>query len=282
MNNSLKKFNDREDKDEILSAVLELLKQANSIINSCSRKACKTLSSEKIVTELDYEINKLITDILHDKYPDFGLLSEETEDDLSRLTKDKVFIFDPLDGTDRFLKGEGGFSVNIGLVINNVLVLGAIALPEENSIIFAVQGDGAYVADDKGQRRINSSNRSLEQCFITLSDSSMINTNFFKIRKALESVNKNPWSPKGAAGYKLAQIAKGNQDLWIRMGKPCHEWDICAGDIIIKEAGGKITDFKGKELLYNQRDSEKNNILVTNSIVHQSVLDIIKNLSENS
>ena len=102
----------------------------------------ETKSDDSPVTEADKASERIILSLLKEHFPQDAILSEESDDDLSRLSNPRVWIIDPLDGTKDFVKKDGEFAVNIALSVNNEIALGLIATPNEDKIYYAVKGEG--------------------------------------------------------------------------------------------------------------------------------------------
>ncbi|MFA6620099.1 MAG: 3'(2'),5'-bisphosphate nucleotidase CysQ, partial [Bacilli bacterium] len=106
--------------------------------------AVEIKSDNSPVTAADKGADQLIRQELHHSFPSYALLTEESKDDLSRLTNDNVFIVDPVDGTKEFVARNGEFTTNIALSHNHQIVVGVINVPMENVMYFALKGQGAF------------------------------------------------------------------------------------------------------------------------------------------
>jgi len=167
-----------------------------------------------------------------------GWLSEETADSPERLTARELWIVDPLDGTKEFVQGLPEYTVAIALVREGTPVLAVVHNPATGETWSAVQGHGAFGAD--GRRLAVVAGRGL------LASRTEIRLGEFEPFVADWSV-----APLGSIQYKLARIADGSAALTFSRG-PKHEWDVCAGALLVTEAGGVISDLFGAPLVYNQ------------------------------
>ncbi len=166
-----------------------------------------------------------------------GWLSEETADDPSRLSQDRIWVVDPLDGTKEFVKGIPEYSVAIGLVENGRPMLGVVHNPVTGDTYWAGRGAGAF----KNGNRIE-----VKEGSKLLASRSEIKMGEFRIFESDWDV-----SPVGSIEYKLALIAAGDAAVTMSRG-PKWEWDVCAGSIIVEEAGGVACDVFGDVLEFNK------------------------------
>jgi len=200
------------------------------------------------VTEADLESERVILESLGG----FGIpvLSEETEDDFVRMEADEVFIVDPLDGTKDFLQKTGDFSVMIGLARGGRAVLGAVYWPTEDKLYFAMKGGGAFVDCGGVVRRLAVSSRKGP-------DAVMLVSRNHRLPKEIEiaaEIGIRSFKEVGSAGLKLCLVAEGVGDIYVNSSDKTSEWDICAGDVILSEAGGILRDLKGERIKYNKKD----------------------------
>jgi len=219
------------------------------------------------LTKADLKANEIIVTKLRKEFPSYAILTEEEKDDKIRLNNDYVWIIDPIDGTKEFIKKNGEFTVNIALVYKTEVVLGVIYVPVSEELYFATKNNGSYLNEQK----INVSNANKQKEMIIVKSRSHASEKLLKIIENFKDTIVKGSSLKGCI------IAKGDADIYPRLG-PVNEWDICAMDIIIKEAGGKLTDLEGKDLKYNKINPLiTSGFLVTNNKIHKEILDVINN-----
>ncbi|MGC9363133.1 MAG: 3'(2'),5'-bisphosphate nucleotidase CysQ [Fidelibacterota bacterium] len=193
------------------------------------------------VTTADLEANTLIRSQITTNHPEDGWLSEESVDSRERLTKRRVWIVDPLDGTFEFIRGVPEFVVSIALTIDREPVIGIIYNPVTNELYTA--SDGAAYLNGK---RLQCSNQS-------------------DLKKATVSVSRSEtraglWQPythlfkksivSGSIATKLVNTAARRSDLTISL-RSKHEWDICAADLIVRNAGGVVINRNLQPIRYN-------------------------------
>jgi len=252
----------------------------NVMVKAC-RKAAKTLirdfgEIEKLqvsvkgpgdfVSTADKKVEKILLDELGKARPKYSILSEE----IGEIKNDSEFrwVIDPIDGTANFLHGIPHFGISIGLEQNEEIICGIIYDPIKDEIFFAEKGNGSYL---NNQRLRVSSRTKLQDCIIftggpkqNAKDKDLILEEY----KKFSSEVLIPIRKLGSASLDMAYVAAGRCDgFWQRN---LHYWDIAAGIIIVKEAGGYVTDFEGK----NEYVKNKN-ILANNSKIAEEMIKIL-------
>lgn len=204
------------------------------------------------VTEADKAADKIIRDYLHSKFPNHAFLTEESVDTKERLTAEWIFIIDPVDGTNEFVKRSGGFATNIALCHRNEIVASVINIPVRKTMYFAIKGEGAYRQEEgKEPERIYCSNRLSTNLRV------LVSANYYSDEeKAVVAKNQSRFesvTPCGAA-LKFCMIAEGNAELAIRCTKGTKEWDTAAGDLLLHEAGAHFLQSDLTRFTYNKED----------------------------
>jgi len=194
------------------------------------------------VSEADIAIDEQLQEVLRTARPGYGWLSEESVDDKSRLDRRAVWIVDPIDGTRAFLDGRKHFSISVALVLDGVPVLGAVHAPAAEGYYAAAAGAGATC----NGRAIRVSTRP------DFAKSRILTTRstFRALQRSLEMPGAD-WVYRNSIAYRLALAASGKFDASVTLTEKS-EWDVAAGDLIVREAGGRVTDLEGAEQVYNQ------------------------------
>ena len=251
------------------------------MVKAC-RKAAKTLirdfgEIEKLqvsvkgpgdfVTNSDKKVEQILIDELQKARPNYSVLSEE----IGEINNDESFrwIIDPIDGTSNFLHGVPHFAISLGLEQNKEIICGIIYDPIKDELFSAEKGNGSYL---NNQRMRVSARSKLKDCII-FTGGPKISAKDREL--SLKEYNKfstkilTPIRKMGSASLDLAYVAAGRCDgFWQRN---LNYWDIAAGVILVKEAGGYITDFDGKnEYIKNK------NILATNSLINEEMIEVLK------
>ena len=195
------------------------------------------------VTTADHAADSYLKKVLMEARPEYGWLSEETVDSPDRLNKDRVWVVDPLDGTKEFIEGVPNFVVSVALVENGMPIVGVLYNPVTKETFTAAHGEGARLNGEK------------IQCTTKDDVPDMV------ILNSRSETRRGLWVPFdgtfrelraiGSVAYKLGLTAAGQADIFASL-RPKNEWDICAGNCIINEAGGKLIDLHGNPRIYNQ------------------------------
>lgn len=270
-------MNESENLTNTLNKVLTIIQAASAEVLTFYKNAAALQVQQKMdaspVTQADLASNNIIVSKLQE-YFSTPILSEESVDDLQRLTSAKVWLVDPLDGTKEFIAQNGEFTINIALVENKRPILGVVAVPAQATIYYAIRNGGAFVRRYNQDKQIHSSNcNDIKEAKLSLSRSHLNPA----LKQLLEDNNVTNFVPKGSA-LKYCAIAEATSDASLRK-TPLMEWDICAADCVLSEAGGKITDFTGQELKYNKQNPKfEQGIVASNSLLHQLFLMMVKKL----
>lgn len=230
------------------------------------------------VTIADRTASEIICDGLLNAFPGDAILSEEETDNAeNRLTGKRVWMIDPIDGTWGFIKKDGDFGVQIGLTENGEAILGVVFLPVHSKLYFAVKNAGAFsIADADEPRRLRVSNKSN---FAEMNLASSRNHRSPRMHRIIENFGIKKEIQRGSVGLKLGLIAEQICDLYIHLSPRTKFWDTCAPQIILEEAGGRITDVFGVPLRYDLRDVQNHNgVLASNGAAHEKAVLNLKPL----
>ena len=219
------------------------------------------------VTIADRTASRIIVEGLAAAFPDDGILSEEEPDDLTRLSKERVWIIDPMDGTAGFVKKDGDFGVQIGLAVGGVPVAGVVFLPYHDVLYYAAAGSGAYaVAGDGPPEKLTVSG---ETDFALMGLAASRNHRTLRLSRIVEELGLRNEVRRGSVGLKIGLIATCECDLYIHLSPRSKIWDTCAPQIILEEAGGRLTDLFGSPIRCDVRDVQNHNgVLATNGAAH--------------
>ena len=218
------------------------------------------------VTAADKKAEKIIIEELLKADPKCGVLSEEAGE-INKDNKDNRWIIDPIDGTLNFLNGVPQFAISIGYEENGEIKCGVIFNPISNEMFCAEKGNGAYL--NNGRIRVSNKKKINDALLVTggpkgaseIKDK--IFSEYIKVSNNVSNVRKF-----GSAALDMAYVACGRFDgFWQR---ELNYWDIAAGIIILKEAGG-LVDFFEKD----ESSPLKKNILATNSNIHEELRGLI-------
>lgn len=228
-----------------VSVVCEAAREAGALALRYFGKSPKTWNKpgNSPVTEADLAIDTMLHNALRKAYPGYGWLSEEIDDDGSRLEGGPTFIVDPIDGTRGFIAGTDDWAVSIALVDNGDPVLSALFNPVTGKLIFAEAGEGAFCEDADGSvARLKPTGKAdLHDALLAYPGPPRPSQPYSK-------------APKLASlALRLAEVATGRFDGCVARPGAKH-WDIAAADLIVREAGLKLTDKAGRARVYDGED----------------------------
>ncbi len=245
-------------------------KKAGKIISSHRGKftdlsKVKYKGERDIVTEVDFEAEKIIKETILKSFPSHEILAEETPRGYELA--DNLWVVDPLDGTVNFAHNYPNFCVSIAFKQQEQTLVGVIFNPVLNELFTAVKGKGAFLNEKK---IFVSKNADLIRI--------LLNTGFSynrgeKMEFTLNAVRRMLYKIKdirrsGSAALDLACVACGRTDAYLEYHlKP---WDLCAGALLVEEAGGKVSDPAGSQLKSLPIDC-----FASNSLIHEKLLKII-------
>jgi myo-inositol-1(or 4)-monophosphatase len=217
------------------------------------------------VTDADKLSQKKIFEVIKKEFPRHDVMGEE--EGRHSCKSEHCWIVDPLDGTVNFIHDLPIFSVSVGLGIGGKIVSGVIYAPLTNEIFYAQEGAGAWL---NGKRIKVSSQGKLVHSLCVTGFSYDIHINPEKTMRRLAAIMKKVQGLRrlGSAALDLAYVAAGRFDAFWEEG--LSPWDIAAGAIIVKEAGGKITDFDGQENVVFGKS-----LLATNGKIHNGIRKLL-------
>lgn len=193
------------------------------------------------VTSADLEVNRLLESALRGAFPDDGWLSEESPDSPERLSKSRVWVIDPIDGTSAFIKRKPHFVISAALVQDGDPVVGAIYNPSTAELFAASRGRGATLnggairADAKPGAKLGL----------------LVNTSELEGGRFRAIADVADCRTLGSIAYSLALVAAGMAPAMITFEKE-YEWDVAAAAILLREAGATMTDGLGQPMRFNQ------------------------------
>ncbi|GAB4284972.1 MAG: 3'(2'),5'-bisphosphate nucleotidase CysQ [Roseovarius sp.] len=215
------------------------------------------------VTEADLAVNDRLAAILRAARPDYGWLSEETEDDKGRLAAARVFIIDPIDGTRSFIEGSGTWALSLAVAEHGLPMAAVIYLPRRGLLYAAAAGQGAS---------LNGAPIRVSECTDLASAS---------VLAARAGLAPEHWrggrvpafrrSHRPSLAYRLARVAEGRFDAMFTL-RPSWEWDIAAGDLILREAGARTSDKGGTALRFNNPHPQVAGVVAANPTLHAQLV----------
>lgn len=223
------------------------------------------------VTQADRVANELIVEGVRRQFPDDGVLAEESIDTAHRLGKRRVWMVDPLDGTNGFIDGNGDFAVQIGLTVAGEPVLGVVYQPATDVLYRAIRGEGTWI-EKSGQppTRAKVSNQANIPSMRLAASRSHRSPRMDRVVKGFgvkEEIRR------GSVGIKVGLIIEQQSDLYVHLSSRTKQWDTCAPEVILREAGGRLTDLFGQALRYNSPDVQnRDGLVASNGVAHEAII----------
>jgi myo-inositol-1(or 4)-monophosphatase len=228
------------------------------------QEGCRSWSKQggSPVTEADLEVDAYLRRTLTAARPDYGWLSEESVDDAKRLDHATLFIVDPIDGTVAFLKGRAHFTVCAAVVRDGVAVAGVVYNPLLDHLYKARQDGGAFRND---QPVHVSACHGLTGCAM-LGDRTML--------------AQPPWprmrvETRNSVAYRVVLAADGSFDATVSLSAK-RDWDLAAADVILREAGGTITDRHGAPLVFNRPEAVQPSMVAAGPRLHGEIISHLR------
>ncbi|TWD55322.1 myo-inositol-1(or 4)-monophosphatase [Agrobacterium vitis] len=214
------------------------------------------------VSAADYAANTLLSQVLRTARPSYGWLSEETDDDESRLRCNTVFVIDPIDGTRAFLAGSKTWCVSVAVVHKGRPVAGVLVAPALFEVFTATEAGAAML----NGHPITVATREPHETLRVATPAELLKAFDEDVRHRLERVEHVP-----SLAYRLAMVAAGRIDATLVL-KNSHDWDLAAADLILQRAGGALSDIDGKPLLYNRPTVRHGHLLAGSNAVLPNLL----------
>lgn len=257
-----------------LSADLELAAKAAKAGGALAAKhfkqSVKTWNKDDAspVSEIDLAVNDLIERELRSARPSYGWLSEETKDNSARLDAKRLWVVDPIDGTRAYIDGKPEYCVSIACVENGKPIVAALYDPSADELFLAVTGQGATKNETPLQ--------------VSAHDDALTAHLILDKKMSQHEYWPKPWTPRSlirpnSMALRLAWVATGKHDLTMALSKK-QDWDIAAADLIVREAGGCMTDEAGGQLIYNEPDCSHPFIVGSAPGVHEEACQQLRGL----
>lgn len=202
-------------------------------------------SADQPVTQADLVADDMLRLLLLQGRPDYGWLSEETADSIDRLGRRRVWVVDPIDGTNSFIAGIPEFVVSVGLVEEGITLAAAVYNPITDELYAAVRGEGA---ERSGERiRVASS--------VLAGEKPVMLASRWEIDSGVLDPYTENWqvAAMGSTAYRMLKVADGSAHAFVSPAHK-HEWDVCGAALIVSEAGGRVARGDGADLRFNRPD----------------------------
>ncbi len=219
-------------------------------------------SADQPVTDADLAADGILHRILLSERPDYGWLSEETADSPERLKRARLWVVDPIDGTNSFVAGRPEFAICVGLVDEGRAVAGVVHNPVTGEMFSATEGGGAFC--DGAPIRVSGTGPA---------ESPRMVASRWEMKRGEFDAFAADWrvEPLGSTAYKMCRVAQGGAEAFVSRG-PKAEWDVAAAVVIVQEAGGRATRLDGTPAEFNRPEPQWRGIAASNGRVHDELL----------
>lgn len=259
-----------------IKAIEEIILRAGQIVLSAHDQEKAENVSEKngdaanMVTKYDVAVQDFLISEIKKLIPEAYYIAEEKNNEDNILDNDYCFIIDPIDGTANFVHDYRHSCISVAMFSHSEAVFGAVYDPYLNELFTAQKGRGAYL----NGKRINVVNRSFEHSILAFGsapyDKKTLGDRSFKICHEL-FMECSDVRRCGTAALDLAYLAAGRNDMFFEC--MLYPWDYAAGQLIVREAGGIVSDMDGNPLIFNRRCS----VLAATPTVYDKLLEKVKN-----
>ena len=270
----------RGDYERELRVAMELARTSGAVALGYYGRPMRVEHKEELdepVTQADRTVNEMIVTGLERAFPGDGILAEESVDTKVRLGRERVWMVDPLDGTRGFIEGSGDFAVQIGLAVRGESVLGVLYAPATDVLYWAARGHGAWVVrpgPNSLTEPLRVSDKSDPSEFRLAASRSHRGARMDSILRAIgvrDEVRRH------SVGIKVGLIVERQCELYVTLASKTKQWDTCAPEAVLREAGGLMTDLWGRPIRYNTRDVyNRNGIVASNGAAHAEVIERIR------
>lgn len=229
------------------------------------------------VTQADRAVNELIVRALREEFPEDGVLAEESVDTDRRIGRVRVWMVDPIDGTRGFIAGTGDFCVQIGLAVEGRAALGILYAPATDVLYWAARGHGAWVVrptsvaegGPKAERLSVTGETDLSRMRLAESRSHR----GARMESVVSALGVRAEVRSHSVGIKVGLLVERQADLYIHLSPKTKQWDTCAPEAVLAEAGGRMTDVFGGPMRYNTPDVlNRNGLVASNGAAHEEVV----------
>jgi 3'(2'), 5'-bisphosphate nucleotidase len=265
--------------EQELTAAVALARGAGRILMEIYAKdfAVAYKGKNDPVTEADQLANTYIVQELRARFPEDGIVAEETADIGDALIKRRCWFVDPLDGTKEFIAKNGEFSVMLGLAIDGKSQLGVVYQPGKDKLYRGVVGAGAFLEEGGTTRALSVSDKSdPSQLKLVVSRSHRPDS----IEQIMQRLGASEEMPSGSVGVKVGLIAERVADLYVHVSDKSSLWDACGPEAVLEAAGGRFVHVDGSRVDYRAATmGNKKGILASNLASYDKVLPVVREVS---
>ena len=253
-----------QDRRKIIDGLVDTFLKAGEISLELRKKGLiKEIKPDNTpVTNGDIEVNNIITKKIKDITPGVTIISEEASTNKLKENLKTFWLIDPIDGTSEYILNKDEFTLNAALIIDNKPEIGVINAPAKKRLFYTYGLGSSFELKNKKEIQLNCKKLTNQGEVKAVSYSNNLKPEILELHKKFKVTEYK----KMKSSLKFCVVATGEYDLYVAEPR-ASEWDIAAGHAILKNAGGKISDFNGNEILYGKKDFKNSSIILKRSSV---------------
>jgi len=251
-----------ERKKEIAKNLISTFLEAGNISLKLREQGLKSeiKKDNTPVTNGDIEVNKLITNKIEKITPKIPIVSEESSKNKSKENLENFWLIDPIDGTHDYISNRDEFTINAALILDRKPEIGIIYAPAKKRLFYSFHEGKCFELTSNKEKKLDCTKISKNGEVKAVAYSNILKPIIEDFHKKFNVTNYI----KMKSSFKFCVIATGEFDLYVAEPRAC-EWDIAAGHAILKSAGGIVTDFDNKEILYGKKDFKNPSLILKRS-----------------
>ena len=252
-----------QDRKKIIDGLIDTFLKAGEISLELRKKGLiKEIKSDNTpVTNGDIEVNNIITRKIKDITPGITIISEETSTNKLKQNLKTFWLIDPIDGTSEYIRDKDEFTLNAALIIDNKPEISLINAPAKKRLFYTYNLGSSFELKNKKEIQLNCKKLTNQGEVKAVSYSNNLKPEILKLHRKFKVTDYK----KMKSSLKFCVVATGEYDLYVAEPR-ASEWDIAAGHAVLKNAGGIITDFENKEILYGKKDFKNPSLILKRGI----------------
>tara|TARA_Y100001970_G_scaffold184068_1_gene223865 strand:- start:5524 stop:6297 length:774 start_codon:yes stop_codon:yes gene_type:complete len=253
---------DEKNKKDLVNNLLDTFRHAAKISMDLREKGLKeTLKNDNTpVTNGDIEVNNILIKKIESLTPQIPIISEEVANNKNLKNLSTFWLIDPIDGTYDYINGKDEFTINAALIINKIPEIGIINAPAKKRLFYSYSKNNSFEESNNETKKLMANNGVNDNIINAVSYSNELKP---EIKKFHEKFNVKKFI-RMKSSLKFCVVASGEYDLYVAEPRAC-EWDIAAGDAIVRNAGGTISDFDGNKIFYGKKDFKNSSLILKGS-----------------
>jgi 3'-phosphoadenosine 5'-phosphosulfate (PAPS) 3'-phosphatase len=258
--------------EELEAAKKTAVRAGARLLKHYSRSSAFDGQGENPTEEARQSVGSFMVEELKESFPGDGILSQENSDQAGAPGKPRVWMIDPLDGMLEFQDGRDEFAVMIGLSVDGTANLGVVYQPRIEKMYYALLGSGAFLIENRATRLLQVPRESNPRR-MTIVHSRLANTEAVQ-----REVGVHGAMLYGSIGLNVGLISEGAAHLYVHAKRYTHPWDTCAPQVILHEAGGRMTDRFNAVLRYDQAATNPGPVIASNGAIHDQIVRAVQSL----